>query len=81
MAVLNYTELNAIYQPIRNKLLFPFKMRDSAARVFVIKQRAHMDKLEKKDLMNDVDNSFKVVFSLEFMIELACEKIVRADSC
>ncbi len=38
-------------------LLFPFKMSDSAARVFVIKQRAHIDKLEKKDLMNDVDNS------------------------
>ncbi len=36
-----------------------------------------MDKLEKKDPMNDVDNPFKVLNKFS----LFCEKIVRDDSC
>ncbi len=52
-------------------MLFAFKLRDSAARAFVTKQRvrAHMEcKLEEKDPMNAVGNPFIFIFVYLFFL-------------
>ncbi len=54
-------------------LLFPFKLRDSAASAFVtMDYHAHMEcKLEEKDPMNAVGNPF-LFFDLKIPDEITC---------
>ncbi len=57
--------------------MFPFKLRDSATRVYVTKQHGcartlGCKKLEEKDLMNAVGNPFIYFSILRFLDEITC---------